>query len=256
MGQEEAEQSSQEIQRRELENFYLKRIKETPPEELAKQLAAETLKSQQTLAEVIVEKKRLENEAPFDSLIPGFLKHKEFIKEVEAEAANARKMEDDSTSVLLMVDLDDFGITNETIGHPKADLVLLKIGEVILRNIRPGDTAGRVGGDELSVLMRRTTLRDSINASNRIRSAVFLEIKNDPRFSKLKDSQTMSVGITPIEPGYTGEQIRQIADVAVYEAKKAGRNQIAVGVMVDSEEGPIPQAIIINPIPPAISAHK
>jgi len=125
----------------------------------------------------------------------------------------------------LMIDVDHFKAVNDEYGHAVGDRALRLIADALRANTRVFDSVARYGGEEFVVAMPSTSCDDALAAAERLRSAVealTLEAGPAQRF-KL----TISIGIActdgaPIAP----EALLGAADMALYEAKRAGRNRI------------------------------
>jgi two-component system cell cycle response regulator len=122
---------------------------------------------------------------------------------------------------LLVLDLDHFKNVNDTHGHPTGDLVLREIAHRIIEAIRSYDVVGRYGGEEFLVVLPGCWHNQLFQAAERIRTAV----ANEPiRLQSAEIYVTVSIGATTVAPGTTDHQVLTIADNALYQAKKAGRN--------------------------------
>jgi len=147
-----------------------------------------------------------------------------------SEELELAKKEGKPTS-LLMTDIDHFKKFNDTYGHQAGDLVLAKVAEVILKNIRTNrirnDIVGRYGGEEFSLLLPNTTKNEALNVAERLRK----EVENTS--IKLKESNaelkvTISIGVTTSEnSNITVDEIIAKADKALYHSKETGRNKVS-----------------------------
>ena len=129
-----------------------------------------------------------------------------------------------------MIDVDDFKGYNDTHGHLAGDEVLKTVSDVIHRVFRrPSDLAARFGGEEFVVVLPTTHLQGAQVLAERLRKAVEdLEIPH--RGSKVSGRITISVGVAARGPE-TGESplaLVKAADLALYEAKAAGKNRVVV----------------------------
>ena len=127
---------------------------------------------------------------------------------------------------LLIVDIDYFKAVNDTHGHDVGDEVLKEFAERLNRNVRGIDMACRFGGEEFIVVMPDTDVAFAYMVAERLRQ----EIAARP-FSAAGGSMqldiTASLGITSLEgAGDTVEQLLKRADVALYRAKREGRNRV------------------------------
>jgi diguanylate cyclase (GGDEF)-like protein len=123
---------------------------------------------------------------------------------------------------LLLIDLDDFKSINDTFGHDVGDAVLAEIGSRLKGLIRETDLAARLGGDEFGLLLANPRGKDDVDAAcGRIVRKVCEPIGVSGHFVVIG----ASVGIAGLhEVGATPEELYKAADVALYEAKRSGRN--------------------------------
>ena len=122
---------------------------------------------------------------------------------------------------VLFLDLDRFKIINDSMGHGIGDQLLMGIAERLSASLRPGDTASRLGGDEFVVLLNGIqSLEDATIAADRLRQQLTLPFN----LGTHKVFVDVSIGITLSNFGYQeAEQVMQDADVAMYQAKSAGK---------------------------------
>ena len=125
-----------------------------------------------------------------------------------------------SSTGLLMLDLDHFKRVNDTLGHQAGDLVLQEVARRITRVIRSYDFLGRHGGEEFLVILPGCDRTQAEQSAERIRLAVGQEpIVAD----NLRILVTVSIGVTAAYHS-SEREILAIADTALYQAKHAGRN--------------------------------
>ena len=140
------------------------------------------------------------------------------VLEIEIEQAK-RKNRKISIAIL---DLDFFKKINDTLGHIKADKLLIRFAGVLKEQTRKSDVVARFGGEEFLILFTETSLDKALKVMNRIRNAV----KKDKFLSK--NSLTFSSGLTEFRKKDSSEKIKKRADIALYEAKETGRDKIVV----------------------------
>jgi diguanylate cyclase (GGDEF)-like protein len=125
---------------------------------------------------------------------------------------------------LLMIDLDDLKPVNDTFGHQSGDRLLKGVAEVLQRTVRFTDSAARYGGDEFVVLLPETDAAGAYTVAEKLRRDIgALSVRALDRHVRT----SISVGlVTYPEDGSSIEQLISAADIAMYEAKRRGKNQI------------------------------
>ena len=133
---------------------------------------------------------------------------------------------EDSELSLVLLDLDDFKLVNDTYGHQIGDMVLRKFGKLLSNSIRKSDIALRYGGEEFVILMPNTNYKDALMLSNRIR----LNIKNMPFIENGTNLHISISGGLAVYPTHakTADELIYAADSTLYRAKGAGKNNIKV----------------------------
>jgi two-component system cell cycle response regulator len=132
---------------------------------------------------------------------------------------------------VLMIDVDHFKLVNDEYGHAAGDKALRAIADTLRANTRAFDSLARYGGEEFAVVMPGTEPDDASLAAERLRAAVAAEpFALGPGIScKL----TVSIGVAccqdmPVTP----EALLHAADAALYAAKHAGRNRVAIAAPI------------------------
>lgn len=124
---------------------------------------------------------------------------------------------------LLLVDLDGFKEVNDSLGHPVGDLVLTEIARRLAARVGDWGTVGRLGGDEFAVLVRGDT-----SVGERL-AATLLELVEAPVEIPLQAvSVSATIGVAASDGVDTVSELLRRADVALYEAKAAGKRRVAV----------------------------
>jgi diguanylate cyclase (GGDEF)-like protein len=125
---------------------------------------------------------------------------------------------------LLMLDLDNFKSINDNYGHAAGDTILMEVAVILRQAVRNIDYVARYGGEEFVILLVEADLAEALDIAERIRSVVEI-----PRYGAAKKliSVTVSLGVTHSRAGDDGPWVvMDRADHALYEAKRAGRNQV------------------------------
>ena len=128
---------------------------------------------------------------------------------------------------VVLLDLDHFKAINDRFGHVVGDRALVRVAETARRELRTTDALGRWGGEEFLLVLPQTGLEEAAAVADRVREAV-------AAIADLADGGiTLSGGLAVYRPGDDGDRLTQRADRALYEAKGAGRDRVAL------EDGPI-----------------
>lgn len=154
-----------------------------------------------------------------DSLT-GLFNRATFIESAEEAIRLARRMQQPCS--LIMIDIDHFKAINDTYGHAAGDLALKTIGEKLKSFFRVGDIVGRIGGEEFAVLLLGATLAHTERIVDRFRD----ELAGMPIiFNGHEIRMTISIGVTE-RTDLTNEldELLRLADEALYDAKRSGRN--------------------------------
>ena len=142
----------------------------------------------------------------------------------------ARAQRGDGQAAVLFVDLDDFKIVNDSLGHESGDLLLTQVAERLRSCVRPGDTVARLFGDEFAVLLESPTAGDQ---ARMVALRVLEKLQAPFELDGREVFASASIGITDCEPVRDADQapqqgrpedILRRADLAMYTAKRRGKN--------------------------------
>ncbi|MGN6101272.1 MAG: PleD family two-component system response regulator [Devosia sp.] len=137
----------------------------------------------------------------------------------------SKAREQDRDMAVMLIDMDFFKAVNDNHGHDIGDAVLREFALRLRRNIRGVDLACRFGGEEFVVLMPDTDYRQAQGVAERVRMAVAERLFDVGRNRGL--SVTVSVGVALNErPDDTPDALLKRADIALYRAKREGRNRV------------------------------
>lgn len=127
---------------------------------------------------------------------------------------------------VVMIDLDNFKYVNDTYGHPIGDLALKEASSIFRKHIRSADVAARVGGDEFAIILMEADENEGVEIVNRLKDALS---NTDIVIPNGKVRITASFGIIEF-PRQAGDlkDLMVGADIAMYKAKKAGKNAVAL----------------------------
>jgi len=130
---------------------------------------------------------------------------------------------------ILLVDIDRFKLINDTRGHDVGDQVLMAVAQSLRNNLREMDTAARLGGDEFIVLIPDlgSDAENAMNALKMIADKLHTSISEPVNLNGITQSTPSSIGITLFSHKTQGiNELLKEADLALYQAKAAGRNAI------------------------------
>jgi diguanylate cyclase (GGDEF)-like protein len=184
----------------------------------------------------------------FDALT-GLYTRSFFFTTMEQEIRRSDRMGRGFT--MLMLDLDDLKPVNDTFGHQWGDRLLKAIADTVRRTVRFTDAAARYGGDEFVVLLPETDAAGGYVVGEKLRRDIYaLTLHAADRNVR----SSVSVGLVAYpDDGSTIEQLVAAADVAMYEAKRRGKNRIVgyqtrterVATDIDADTNDL---VVLNPV--------
>lgn len=127
--------------------------------------------------------------------------------------------------VLLMLDLDNFKLVNDTYGHPTGDIVLKELGKVLKDITRQSDIVCRYGGEEFTVILPNSDHQNGYHVAEKIRES-FSQCTFAHENTSF--SMTLSIGGASSHQTDSPEQLLSFADQALYKAKQTGRNRVVL----------------------------
>lgn len=131
----------------------------------------------------------------------------------------------DTALTVAMADIDHFKAVNDTYGHETGSRVLAEVAGIMAEQLRMPDKLGRYGGEEFLIVLPHTSLTHGRKIAERVRAAVD-GAKLTAGNKRL--SLSVSLGVTQFRRGEDLEQLLTRVDQALYDAKAAGRNRVAV----------------------------
>jgi diguanylate cyclase (GGDEF)-like protein/PAS domain S-box-containing protein len=176
----------------------------------------------------ITERRRFEHElrrlADHDGLT-GLFNRRRFEQELDRHVAEVARY--GPRGALLVLDLDHFKYVNDALGHHAGDELILSVAAVLQDRLRATDILGRLGGDEFAILLPHA----DAGAAEHVAAELVRAIREEAAVAAGDRSRrvTTSIGIAPLQRGdLSGEEILIEADLAMYDAKEAGRDRYAI----------------------------
>ena len=166
----------------------------------------------------------VKNMAIYDTLT-GLHNRRYFEERLEVEAQKC--LGSNIPLTLVMVDIDFFKKVNDTFGHTEGDQVLCKVASLLKTSVRKKDTVARYGGEEFILILPETRLEESFVIAERIRRLVESTLFD---VGKAQVNLTLSMGISnfPSHRVKSKEELTEMADQALYDAKRGGRNRVCI----------------------------
>jgi len=159
--------------------------------------------------------------------LTGLFNKRRLYDQLDGEIARARRYRE--TLSCLMIDIDDFKRVNDSLGHDAGDEALRQISTLLRHNLRITDFVARNGGDEFTVILPRTDAR----GARRVSESICAQLSSHEFvISTAKLHLTVSIGIETCSEfeGLDAQQLIARADIALYQAKRAGKNRFCFSV--------------------------
>ena len=173
----------------------------------------------------ITDRKELEGQLVYltdHDFLTGAFNRRRFAQELEREVERSRRYA--LGGAIVVIDLDNFKVINDTFGHDAGDDVLKGIAAALRARTRTTDLLARLGGDEFAVLLPEVNVEEAATVARALVKALGLHA------AVLGDQTihvTASAGVAAFD-GLSDTQVLAGADHAMYEAKSAGRNRVAI----------------------------
>jgi diguanylate cyclase (GGDEF)-like protein/PAS domain S-box-containing protein len=183
-----------------------------------------------TQAQDVTERRRYEAElrhmADHDALT-GLLNRRAFERELERHVDHVARY--GPRGAALLIDVDLFKNVNDTLGHSAGDQLIGKVADALRERLRDGEVIARLGGDEFAVLVPDGGPGDAEATAGELLDAI-RSVRISSPSGRLRNVSA-SIGVAPFDSRrLTGEDVLVNADLAMYEAKEAGRDQVACHV--------------------------
>ena len=180
----------------------------------------------QSVAKLLSIQERLAFQRDHDALT-GIGNRGYFNRRFEAEVERALRSHTELS--LIYLDLDNFKSINDTFGHDCGDIVLQRLGKVLRSSVRHYDIVSRFGGEEFAVILPATSCWTGLMLGNRILEAFSKEVFacGDSTFSMTFSGGVSSLSLLDSDKK-NGAELLKSADLALYEAKRKGKNNITL----------------------------
>jgi len=161
--------------------------------------------------------------------LTGISNRRYFQNQAEQEVRRARRFARDMT--VMMIDIDHFKPINDTYGHAAGDLIIQGVVKRSLESLRQSDSLGRIGGEEFAVVLPETSVAAAYDVADRLRA----HIEEKPIIvAHTAVNCTVSIGIAQLSAQDSGiDELMKRADIALYSAKKKGRNRVEIAASVE-----------------------
>ncbi|MEB3282515.1 MAG: PAS domain S-box protein [Lyngbya sp.] len=204
--------------------FYLCSDSSDKLSESKRQLAS-TVAEQMALALANLQlREELQNRSIRDPLTA--LYNRRYLEEsLDREIHRARRSQHDVG--VIMIDIDHFKRFNDTFGHDAGDAVLKEVGKLLKSSLRGSDIACRYGGEEMTLILPEASLENTYKRAEEVRKLIKQINLEYKRQSLGQITASLGVACFP-EHGTTGFSVIHVADSALYQAKKQGRDRVVV----------------------------
>jgi diguanylate cyclase (GGDEF)-like protein len=181
-------------------------------------------RAERLAAELKYTSEKLRHAAYHDSLT-GLYNREYFQEAIDREILRGQRYQHPLS--LILFDIDQFKVINDTHGHHCGDMVLKQLGHMVLQGTRRTDMVVRYGGEEFAILLPETNLSNAVLKAEACRTLVGAhEFDADGHVLRL----TISAGVAACTPtnDMTADDLIRAADLALYRSKRQGRNRITV----------------------------
>ncbi len=168
-------------------------------------------------------------EEAFTDHLTGLANRRRFERQLEGEVSRTSRY--GHAFCLLLLDIDNFKQVNDNHGHEAGDEALKSLAKVLQEGTRGIDLTARIGGEEFAILLTETSMRGAIDVAERLRMAI--KGAQIPVVGQIAASFGVAECPSSVS-AQTARELQAAADAALYEAKRQGRDRVAVAPTVES----------------------
>jgi diguanylate cyclase (GGDEF)-like protein/PAS domain S-box-containing protein len=157
--------------------------------------------------------------------LTGLLNRRSFERELQRHVAHVERYGSQGAAIVL--DLDHFKTVNDTLGHSAGDDLIVRVAHALRTRLRDSDALARLGGDEFAILLSMATPEEAHAVAEAVLESV--RTQTVPTATGRTRTVTASLGLALFSrtPQLTGEEVLVNADLAMYDAKEAGRDRLS-----------------------------
>lgn len=178
-----------------------------------------------SLQDKILQKRRELEALSITDPLTGLLNHRAMQTRLREEFVRARRYNEPLS--VIMIDVDYFKNINDALGHLYGDKILGTLSQILTRSIREIDSAARYGGDEFMLILPQTHFSGALAVADRIWRAVNAE-KLPAKITTSALGVSVGIAFYPNKSITCSEDLVELADQALYQAKSEGRNRICI----------------------------
>lgn len=185
----------------------------------------------------IAERRRYESELRYladHDWLTGLLNRRRFREELDRELARAKRSK--VSGAVLSIDLDSFKYVNDSQGHSVGDELIATVGALLARRVRRTDVLARIGGDEFAVILPEVTESEAELVADELLEAVRSELSFSAAGAPRPVTASIGIAVFSATSDLSAEELLMEADMAMYDAKEAGRDRAAYYGDVDERQ--------------------
>ena len=178
-------------------------------------------------------------EAAFTDHLTGLANRRRFERQLEREVTRSERYK--HRFCLLLLDIDTFKLVNDTYGHEAGDEAIRRLANTLQAGTRGIDMAARMGGEEFAVILPETDFEGGLDVAERLRQSI--KAAEIPQVGHI----TASFGVAEFPlSAQTGRALLSVADAAMYEAKRRGRDCVVRAAPKQEEANPAPTLDVLE----------